>query len=300
MVLHRDPPYLFGSHIILEEENEHRMMNLGSQVPKNYRERLYSICGRLHEKALEVINQADLRVTERGMVDPKILAVSLLSRTLSNFRGLVMLVKGQMVVEARVLARCCFENLYMVGGLHAEGTEFAKRMIEDDQAGRKSRIRFALGTETIFETLSTELQDSVKEHVEMLKTAPKVGFLKPKDASEMGAFNETYMAYSQFSGDAAHPTITALSRHWSVGEADKAAYIHAQPEPSEDELDQTLEMASIALMSVAAAVNEIVGCTDAGKELLVINHQMKLLQAERWGADSVREGMEIRTEKKQA
>ena len=272
-------------------------MSSESIVATSYRERLYSICDRLDENVLDIIGQADLTVTERGMVDPKVLSLSLLSRTLSNFRGLTVLIKERKVVEARVLARCCFENLFMVGGLHAQRAEFAKRMVEDDQAGRKGRIKFALETETVFETLSTELQVSVKDRVEMFKNAPKVGFLNPKNASEVGPFKDAYMAYSQFSGDAAHPTITALSRHWSLRERNDTAYFNAQPEPSEDELNQTLEMAAIAFISVAAVVNEIVGCTEAGKKLPGLNHEMKLLQAVQWGADTIREGIEIQTEK---
>jgi Family of unknown function (DUF5677) len=273
------------------------VMNPQSIAPQNYRERVYALCDRLHENALGIVKEADLTVTERAMLDPKILALSLLSRTLSNFRALTVLVKYCMVVEARVLARCCFENLFLVGGLHTQGAEFAKRMIEDDQAGRKGIVRFARESEGIFETLSAELQESVIQHIEMLKTAPKVGFLRPKHASEVGVFAEAYIAYSQFSGDAAHPTISALKRHWSLGERDKTAYFHPEPAPSEDELDQTLEMASIALISAAVAVNEIVGYTETGKKLLEINHEMKVLQAERWGADTVSEGIEIQTEK---
>jgi hypothetical protein len=94
---------------------------------------------------------------------PKVLVLALLSRTLSNFKGVVLLTQQRMVVEARVLARCCYENLFMVGGLHAKGIEFAQQMIEDDQAGRQGRIRFAFDTEEIFESLSGEIQEAARE-----------------------------------------------------------------------------------------------------------------------------------------
>jgi hypothetical protein len=98
------------------------------------------------------MKQCELVVTEQGMMHPKILALALLSRTLANLKGVAVLVQKGLVVEARVLARCCYENLFMLGGLHADGTEFAKRMIEDDKAGRKGRIRFSFENEGIFES----------------------------------------------------------------------------------------------------------------------------------------------------
>ena len=132
-------------------------------MPESYREKLYPVCERLRQIALEIIAQCDLKVTEHGMAHPDILALTLLSRTLSNFRAMVLLTKERMIVEARVMARCCFENLFMVGGLHAEGLSFAKRMIDDDRAGRRGRIRFAFENETIFESFSPEMQEAVRE-----------------------------------------------------------------------------------------------------------------------------------------
>jgi len=49
--------------------------------------------------------------------DPKIIAVLLLIRTLSNFRGTVNLLRADRIVEARTIARCCFENLFHIAAL---------------------------------------------------------------------------------------------------------------------------------------------------------------------------------------
>jgi hypothetical protein len=263
-------------------------------LPNSYRDELYPVCGRLEEIALQIIGQCDLKVTEYGMVHPDILALTLLSRTLSNFRALIVLTKNQLVVEARVLARCCFENLFMVGGLQADGVAFAQRMIEDDRAGRKGRIRFSFETETIFESISPEMQEAVKESHEKFKAAPKVGFLKPKDASDAGPFKETYVAYSQFSGDAAHPTITALARHWAPGPSGETGYFDVQPKAKEEELDETLHLGCIALLSMMVAVNEMMGYTEAGKKLPEINRELKELQAKKWGSETISEGIDIR------
>jgi hypothetical protein len=247
--------------------------------------------------ALEIMDKCELTVTEHGMTDPKILVLALLSRTLSNLKGVAVLTQQRLPVEARVLARCCYENMFMVGGLHAEGVGFAKRMIDDDKAGRKGRIRFTFETERILESLSSEMQEAVKNRQETFSAAPKMTFLKPKDASGLSAFKETYLVYSQFSGDAAHPTLTALARHWGPADS-KTAYFDVSPEPKEQELDETLHLACIALMGIMVVVNEMHGYTEAGKKLPELNHELVVLQAEKWGADdTINGGMDIRTEK---
>jgi hypothetical protein len=265
-------------------------------VPQTYREKLYPLCERMGGLAFQMMDQCELTVTKHGMTDPKILVLALLSRTLSNLKGVALLVQHGLVVEARVLARCCYENMFMVGGLHAKGVEFAGQMIEDDQAGRKGRLRFAFETEPILKSLSAETQEAVKRRHEAFMDAPKVGFLRPKEASEVGELKDTYAVYSQFSGDAAHPTITALARHW--GEADpKTAFFDAAPAARDRELDETLHLACIALITIMVLVNEMHGYTEAGKQLPALNRDLKALQAERWGQGEIGEGMEIRTEK---
>jgi len=67
--------------------------------------------------------------------------------------------------------------------------------------------------DSIYDALSLEMQSAARQRYEEFKAA-KVGFLKHRDASDAGPFKYMYLVYSQFPGDAVHPTIMALSRHW--------------------------------------------------------------------------------------
>ena len=267
-----------------------------TQVTEAHRDKLYPLCDRIRHVAIEMINQCDLPATTHGMIHPKILAAALLSRTLSNLKGVIALTKQGLVVEARVLARCCYENMFTVGGLYAEGEAFAKKMIEDNEAGRKGRVRFTVETPRIFYSLSAEMQDSVKEKHDTFAAGPKTGFLMPKQVAGLSEFKETYLVYSQFSGDAAHPTLMALARHWGPA-GGKVAYFDVEPEPKESELDETLHLACISLMGIMVVVNEMHGYTQVGKTLPELNQKLLALQNEKWGADQISEGMEIRTER---
>jgi Family of unknown function (DUF5677) len=260
-------------------------------MAETYREKLYPLCERMLQLVYEIIDECELVVTKRGLTEPKLLVMALLSRSLMNFKGVVLLIKQRMPVEARVLTRCCYENMFMVGGLHVEGETFADKMIADEHAGRKGRVRFMLETEGIFEALSADVQETVKEAHDSFRGAPKLGFLKPKDASGVSVFKESYIAYSQFSGDAAHPTLSALKRHLSQ----ETAMFDVAPQPKEDELDETLHLACIALIGTMVVVNEMNGFTEAGKKLPALNGELVALQTAKYGARSVAEGMEIRT-----
>jgi hypothetical protein len=81
---------------------------------------------------------------EAGAADPQIVAVLLLVRTLSNFRGALILLRADRIVEARTLTRCCFENLFTIAPLSEGGQSFVLEMGEDHKASRKARAEFLM------------------------------------------------------------------------------------------------------------------------------------------------------------
>jgi hypothetical protein len=74
---------------------------------------------------------------DAGAADPKIVAVLLLIRTLSNFRGTLILLRTDRIVEARTLTRCCFENLFTIAALREDGQRFVLEMAEDHERAGK-------------------------------------------------------------------------------------------------------------------------------------------------------------------
>jgi hypothetical protein len=108
----------------------------------------------------------------------------------------------------------------------------------------------------------------------------------PKAASGVSPFREACIAYSQFSGDAAHPTLTALRRHLGV-DGSNIGFFDVSPDPKEAELDETLHLAFIALIGAMVVVNEMNGYTKAGTQLPVLNGELIALQTENYGAASL-------------
>jgi hypothetical protein len=247
----------------------------------NFSQRIMNFCGDLAQTTnhlvAELVKEGRLTYTQNGMLEPKILAFLLVCRTLTNFEAVILLAQKGFVVEARAVARCCFENLFLIGGLHEGGVAFAQKMKEDDEAGRRNRLKFAQSTNEIFDTLEPEIQKAVK--AALASQSKKADFLSPKTASGMGNFGAAYLAHSQISGDAAHASLTALKRYWNWGK-DRLPEFDVRPTTKQAEIDQTLLFTAMAVLGMLGTMDDMVGGLPTGKLLRGVADQLQALQDE--------------------
>ena len=148
---------------------------------------------------------------ENGLSDPRIMTLFLLVRTLSHTSVIPLLLKKKNIVEARILARNCLENLLHVGALAHEGSTFVDKMRDHDLKHKKM-----LG-ELLLKSVSEEERQNLphlrKTLRQLHKEWPDVQTITPKSVAEIGAVFKSYLFYGQLSMDAAHPTSDSLSRH---------------------------------------------------------------------------------------
>lgn len=149
-------------------------------------------------------------------------------------------------------------------------------MKADDDAGRHLRVKFARATSEIFDGLEPDMRGAV---VDFLDRAAKSNLLSPKSASGAGAFRTAYLAYSQFSGDAAHPSLTALARHWRRAE-DRTVEVVVRPEVSQAELDQTLIFAGMAVLGLLGIIDEMFAHVASSGTLVRLRDELQALQDE--------------------
>jgi hypothetical protein len=103
-------------------------------------DRWLALGDRLHENGKAIFDHSDVLESDVGTKDPKVVALTLLARTIGNFAGVVALLeKDHHLVEARTLARCCYENLLWIASLAKKGEEFIHAMELDDAASRMKR-----------------------------------------------------------------------------------------------------------------------------------------------------------------
>jgi hypothetical protein len=202
----------------------------------------------------------------KGITDPRVMATTLLARTLSNLTAVRHLVEVGHVVEARTIARCCYENSFWIQGLIAGDDEFVLEMRRDEAASFRSRM------ESIFATVGKlddpEKEDGLRQRLrENKKLNPKP--LNPKEASARGPLGRSYSIYSQLSADSAHPSLTALMRYLvkTVEDNTTVYTVAAVPEPRSGEAVKTLEWACGGAVAVIVGVNQIYQGTPADESI---------------------------------
>jgi hypothetical protein len=129
----------------------------------------------------EIIQEAKIPATDKQFGDPKILVLALLCRTISNFEGVVALLK-------LVLTRCCVENSFFIGALIEKCDEFVSAMYKDELASIRSGCKSLMEThDRSKETNETHKKfgKGLRERFEAIKKRwPQAKFLNPKEAAK--------------------------------------------------------------------------------------------------------------------
>lgn len=187
----------------------------------------------LYELGKRLYQEADLIDSELGAADPKVIAITLLCRTMSHAEGVVAMVERGLVVEARILLRCCYENLIWIDGLAKDGSKFVQKIAGDELASRKRRgknIRDWAEKQTVKPSFGQKLHSYV---LNLESSHPKVRHINFKEISAEGALKDSYIIYLQLSSDAAHPSASSLSRY--IHRDEENLHIRATPEFSQEE-----------------------------------------------------------------
>jgi hypothetical protein len=231
----------------------------------------------LPEIALSIFGEAEIPITEKGAGHPKVVAATLLIRTVSNFKGAVALARARRVVEARVLTRCCFENIFYMVELEAKGYAFVRELKDDESKSRK-----ALGERILSQRIT--LDEAVKDRLtaqlrEINRAAPQAKFLSITEVASGGLLAQADLFYRQLSRDAAHPTLTSLNRYLKRydegGQTVRA--LDADPVVNDVELSQTVDWACVAMIGACVGVNQILEGTATGQQLPKIADQWQAL-----------------------
>ena len=206
---------------------------------------------------MAIFEGASIAITEKQFAEPKVLALALLCRTLSHLKGLGAVAKLGLAVEARLLARACYENMFCVGGLVEKGDKFVAVMYDDELRSLRSRGQFVLDKVGPLDGHGAEFSDRLRARLDEMKARrPKAKLLNPKDAAGLSAMEQGYLFYSQLSGDAAHPSITALKRHLLIvrENGEHVACLDVQPLERGEEIADTIDIACNAALGVLVGV----------------------------------------------
>src|SRR5439155_11533299 len=181
------------------------------------------------------------------------------------------------IVEARVLARCIYENLIWIGALRERGSDFVKEMLDDEAANRQAlgeltlRISRNLGGDVNDENGLT-LRGLIKSTSERFPGSKKLHVNKVAESTVVGS---AYAEYSRLSLEAVHCSITALGRHLER-EAVEGGYVltvNVHPDPTPREVLDVLVHLCRSLLWIAITANELVGFTSKSDLLRTLSEE---------------------------
>lgn len=224
--------------------------------------------------AIDIVGAAKVEVTKNSARDPRLIALALLCRTITNFKGAMIAAHEDLIVESRTLTRCCFENLIWIGALRERGADFVKEMVDDEAANKR-----VLGEMTL--KLSSRAGASVNDepaqilrgHIKNLsKNFPDPKKLHVNKTTEQGVVEIAYIDYARLSLDSVHPSISALRRHlrWIQEVNRHTLMLDVVPPARPGEFFDTIKIACDALLGVSIGTNEILEATEVSNALRAI------------------------------
>ena len=199
------------------------------------------------------------RSLKKEFAEPKILALALLARTYMNLKGVIAVAREGLVVEARTLARSCFENLFLIPNLIEKGDEFVKAMYDHERRSIRSQSEFLLEDLDDLDPFAAEMATRLRARLRAIKDlSPNAKLLHVKDVASGTELKRAYLFYSQLSADAAHPTIRALRRHLIliVENGERVLGLDVHPVERGAEVADTLNIACNAVLGVCVGVNQ--------------------------------------------
>jgi hypothetical protein len=173
---------------------------------------------RLYPIGIGIFGATQVKITEKGSADIRIIGLMLLARTLSNLKAAIALTEGGFIVEAKVIARCCFENSYWVGALVIEGDKFRTSMVQHEMQHKRMRAQTIFSSTAKTGGLEGQISDKLRQWMREHKEYEDSPTLDPKAVCGR-AENESYMFYQHLSWDA-HPSIETLNRYFEPPDTD--------------------------------------------------------------------------------
>jgi Family of unknown function (DUF5677) len=235
-----------------------------------------SLADKLMRLGYEVAGSAapEIQRKDDHRADIRLMAVSLIARSLSNLRGTLAMTRDKRIVEARVLARCILENQFWVAGFAEDPDKFRQAMIGQDlnKKGSSGQMLFETGE------LPDEIESKLRQWVRENKEWRKAKSIDPKQVAKATQVSDAYVFYNLLSSDA-HPTVHALDRYVISSDGREITDIDLDPEPSEKELSETVSLACFGLIGVLVSGCKILQSQASQSVDLLAREYLEMMRA---------------------
>ena len=180
----------------------------------------------------------------------------------------MLLSERGMIVEAQTLARSCLESTFCLAATVTGDSEFVHEMFLEDMNSRKKVAKWLLKTDHLLMHVEGDAEKQLRELVGNLdKDLAKFSSVGVEDMAKRGDSHNLYLQYRILSGEAAHPTFTALM-HYIGDEGDQANLpILWGPDCGSKKIRDTVSWACLFLLTACAAINKVHKNSEIEQEL---------------------------------
>jgi len=235
-------------------------------------DKAFAYANKLLGVAIDLVGAARVDISGNWSREPKIIGLALLCRSISNFRGALVLIQANNVLEARILNRCIYENELWIAALRERGVAFIEDMRSDEVHAQRSLAQLTL------EISGRHCADANNEGGmqlrgilnELSKRVPKPKKLHADKTARETVVELAYVEYARLSLDAVHCSLTALGRHITketVSPERTEITINVEARIAPTERLATLLHLCRALTGAAIGANELLGFTSVSQRL---------------------------------
>ena len=185
----------------------------------------------------------------------QLLAVMTYYRALQSFQGAVMLATRGMPADALTLVRNCTESAIALGGI-AHDEAFLETLINGHNRHIKTLANVLLNDNVLCGELTDEQKSQSQAVVNQFDGETLQGINWDALATKVGMSDLYNTIYRLTSGDAAHTTLLAISRHFCAtpdGKLEKLVF-----QPDDRDVTQVLSMAICSLLHAMEKLNQVV------------------------------------------
>lgn len=210
---------------------------------------------KIQDIAIAMSEAADPHDDDGEKAIAKLWAIALLCRSTNNFAAMQLLLGDALIVEARTMVRCMYENLFRVGYLVSKEHDAVKIWLSEHDASNK-----AAGNDLLKWTEDHAVEE-IEEFVQFMDHLNKKEIVKSGIQMQAIAagLKEHYITYRMLSADSAHPTARVLSRHARQEDDGSLTISGASLWTDEDEELETRSLGCLAFLLILFGVNQLLG-----------------------------------------
>ncbi len=225
----------------------------------------FALADSLNGVAHAIIANTKIANVDGEMDQTRVMVAMLLVRAVSNFQGSIILCERGLIVEARTLARSCFESAACLTAIAKHGETAIERMVENTIKGKKKRANAIKGG-SLAGYVDDDGLKNVQAYLDETVDEGKRGF-PIEEMANLGELGPLYIFYRQLSADAAHPNLEALERYYDETVRDGVQTLLWGPAIATQQIDSTILHGCCFMLAACNAANGLFGNDEIGAHL---------------------------------